>query len=87
MDDVYKKLIHRMTPPRHIQIKIITCFNIEIYATWQSMTNITSNKARSTYGMSQRYIFHKQMVFPCTKIASNADFIMLMKVRASTHIN
>ncbi|RXH77005.1 hypothetical protein DVH24_019893 [Malus domestica] len=59
MDDEYKKLIHKITPPRYIQIKIITC----IYATWQSTTNITSKKARPTYGMSQQYIFHKQMLY------------------------
>ncbi|RXH90215.1 hypothetical protein DVH24_032572 [Malus domestica] len=63
-----KKLIHRMTPPRYMQIKIITCVNIEISATWQSTTNISSKKARSTYGMSEQYIFHKQMLYShCTR--------------------
>ncbi|CAN6586068.1 unnamed protein product [Malus baccata var. baccata] len=59
MDDEYKKIVHKITPPRYIQIKIITC----IYATWQSTTNITSKKAGPTYGMSQQYIFHKQMLY------------------------
>ncbi|CAN6684602.1 unnamed protein product [Malus baccata var. baccata] len=30
MDDECKKLIHRITPPRYMQIKIITCVNIEL---------------------------------------------------------
>ncbi|XP_068307242.1 uncharacterized protein [Pyrus communis] len=36
--------------------------NMDDESTWQSTTNITSKKAISTYGMSQQYIFHKQMV-------------------------
>ncbi|CAN6545271.1 unnamed protein product [Malus baccata var. baccata] len=30
IDDECKKLIHRITPPRYMQIKIITCVNIEL---------------------------------------------------------